>query len=275
MLLQRTLSALIGIPLGLFLIWEGGLWLTLAIALLAIIGFQEFHAALRLKQIEALREIGFPAVFAMTLGAFFLNGEELLLFLQGVLLIVVLGSLAFHLFVKVEGSQLASTAATVLGVLYIGFLFSFCVLVREMQGPMHGSLYPFGLRLFLVTWIATMSADIGAYFVGKALGRHKLCPAVSPGKTVEGVFGGILGALLAALALMGWSGFSSAQSLGLGLIAAVLGLIGDLSKSVIKREVGVKDFGSLIPGHGGVLDRFDSLLVTMSAAYFFALMFMR
>jgi len=273
MLLPRVLSALVGIPFGLFLVWKGGLWLTAFIALLALVGFQEFHATLRLKQIEALREIGFPAVVALVFGAYRLMGEELLLFLQGVLLVVVIASLAFHIFAAVEGSKVASAAATVLGVVYIGFLFSFTILVREMQGP--GGPLPFGLRLFLVVWLATWGADTGAYAVGKTLGRHKLCPAVSPGKTVEGAFGGLLGALIVAAALGSWAGFWLPHALALGVMAAVLGLIGDLSKSIMKRDIGVKDFGALIPGHGGVLDRFDSMLVNMGAAYFFALAFMR
>ena len=135
MFLHRFLSALVGIPLGILLVWRGGAWLTAFVLLLALVAFQEYHATLRTRQVEALREIGFPAVAALVVGAYFFSGPELLLFLQGVLPLVVVGSLAFHIFVSVEGSKVASAAATVLGIAYIGFLFTFTVIVREMAGP--------------------------------------------------------------------------------------------------------------------------------------------
>lgn len=275
MLLHRVLSAAIGIPLGIVVVWKGGVWLAFAVALLAVLGFQEYHAALRLRHVEALREIGFPAVLALAAGPYFLSGLDLLFFLQGVLVLVAVASLSFHIFAPVEGSKLASAAATVLGVVYIGFLFGFSVMVREMPGPAPAGALPFGLRLFLLVWLATMAADTGAYACGKAFGRRPLCPAISPGKTVEGAIGGLLGALLTAAAFGTWFQFALWHSLALGVLMAVVGLVGDLGKSVIKRDVGVKDFGSLIPGHGGVLDRFDSTLVNMPVAYFFAVAFMQ
>ncbi|MBI3944462.1 MAG: phosphatidate cytidylyltransferase [Armatimonadetes bacterium] len=212
---------------------------------------------------------------ARIVGAHLLGEEELLLFLQGVLLVTVVASLAFHIFAPVTGSKLASAAATVLGVVYIGFLFSFFVLVREMPGTGAPGALPFGLRLFVVVLFATWGADTGAYAAGKTLGRHKLCPAVSPGKTVEGMIGGFLLAMLVSSWLGWWAGFRPDHAIALGVLAAALGLVGDLSKSVIKRDMGVKDFGTLIPGHGGVLDRFDSLLINMPAAYFLAMALMR
>lgn len=275
MLRYRLLSAVVGVPLLLVLTWLGGLWFTGFVVLLALVGFQEYYAALRHRGVEVVREVGFPAVVAVIAGTYFLAGEELLLFLQGVLVVTVIASLAFHIFVTVEGSKLASAAATVMGVVYVGFLFSFLVLVREMPGVGAPTVLPFGLRLFVVVLFATWGADTGAYAVGKALGKRKLCPQVSPGKTVEGAFGGFLFATLASSWLGWWAGFLPEHALALGVLAATLGLLGDLSNSVIKRDVGIKDFGTLIPGHGGVLDRFDSLLINMPAAYFFAIAFMQ
>jgi phosphatidate cytidylyltransferase len=271
---HRLLSALVGIPVGIFLVWQGGLWLAGFVVILGVIAFQEYHATLRIRRVEALREIGFPASAALILGAYFFGGPELLLFTQGVLALAVVSSLAFHLFAPIEGSRTMSAAATLLGVVYIGFLFTFTVLVREMVGPTRTGL-PFGLHLFLLAWLATMAADTVAYAVGKALGKRKLCPAVSPGKTVEGAIGGVLGSMAFALPLGIWAGFPAGHAIALGALIAVAGLIGDLSKSIIKRDVGVKDFGTLIPGHGGVLDRFDSLLVSMPVAYFYAIAFLR
>ncbi len=275
MLLHRLLSAAIGIPLGLLIVWRGGLPLVALVTLLAVLGFQEYHATLRRRQVEALREVGFPAIVALILGAALLEGSDLLFYLQAVLFIVVVASLAFHIFATVEGSRVASAAATTLGVVYIGFLFSFSVLVRQLQGPTPEGALPFGLRLFLLSWLTTIAADTFAYVIGKTLGHHPLCPAISPGKTVEGAVGGLLGALSVAALLGTWFNFVLWHAVTLGALVALVGLIGDLSKSVIKRDIGVKDFGTLIPGHGGVLDRFDSLLVNMPVAYFFALAFMR
>ena len=125
--------------------------------ILGVIAFQEYHATLRIRRIEVLREIGFPACAALILGAYFLGGPELLLFTQGVLALAVVSSLAFHLFAPVEGSRTMSAAATLLGVVYIGFLFTFTVIVREMVGRREPD--PFGLHLFLLGWAATMAAD--------------------------------------------------------------------------------------------------------------------
>lgn len=275
MLLPRILSAVVGIPLGILIVWVGGPWLAGLVLLLALIGFQEYHRTLRGKHIEALREIGYPAIVALIVGAYSLAGNDTqwLLYLEGVLALTVIGSLAFHIFVPVEGSKLMSAAATVLGVLYIGYLFSIFILVREMPNVPTGEpgSMPLGLRLFITILAATWAADTGAYAAGKTMGKHKLCPRVSPGKTVEGVAGGVVLAALIAWAVGSrWAGFEPGWAVGLGVVAALLGLIGDLSKSIIKRDMGVKDFGTLIPGHGGVLDRFDSLLVNMAAAYFLA-----
>ena len=275
MLLPRLLSAIVGIPIGLLIVLKGGLWFTGLVLLLALIAFHEFAATLRTKQIEAIPEVGFPAVAALVVGAHFFGGAEFLPLLQGVLAVTVMGSLAFHIFCPAEGSKVASASATALGVLYIGFLFTFFILVREMPGPAAEIRLEFGLRLFLLGWLATWGADTGAYAAGKTLGRHKLCPSVSPGKTVEGAVGGLLGALLVASWVGYFMEFRPVHILALGALAFALGLIGDLSKSIIKRDIGVKDFGSIIPGHGGVLDRFDSMLINLAAAYFFALAFMR
>lgn len=119
-----------------------------------------------------------------------------------------------------------------------------------------------GAGVVLVTASCTMAGDTGAYFVGRALGRHKLAEGLSPKKTLEGFFGGIVasvgvGAGVGALLLGSW-----AFGLVVGVVAGILGPLGDLFKSALKREIGIKDFGTVIPGHGGVLDRFDSLLFT-------------
>jgi phosphatidate cytidylyltransferase len=124
------------------------------------------------------------------------------------------------------------------------------------------------LFVFLTTW----ACDTGAFFVGRTFGRHKLAPQLSPGKTREGAIGGLLAALVVGSVLGNVLHLGSPLSLLLGVVSGVLGQVGDLVASAIKRELGLKDFGALLPGHGGILDRFDSLLLTAPAIYYILLL---
>jgi phosphatidate cytidylyltransferase len=132
---------------------------------------------------------------------------------------------------------------------------------------LHGS--PDGAWRLLFAFVLVWAADIGAYFTGQALGRHKLAPAVSPGKTWEGVFGGLAWALLVAAAAGAWlfrlEGGAWAPFLLLCVAVVLLSIVGDLGESLLKRQAGVKDSGTLLPGHGGMLDRIDSLLAALPA----------
>ncbi|MEP7150118.1 MAG: phosphatidate cytidylyltransferase [Nitrospira sp.] len=150
----------------------------------------------------------------------------------------------------------------VMGVLYIGVTLSYLLLIRGLPD---GALLIF--LLFLVTW----AGDTGAYIVGKSLGRHALAPVISPKKTYEGLAGGLALACVMALVARGWflPSFSLMDCLALAVILTVVGLVGDLAESAIKRSAGFKDSGALIPGHGGMLDRLDSLLFTGPAFYYY------
>lgn len=149
-----------------------------------------------------------------------------------------------------------------MGVLYVGLTLSCLVLTRGLPD---GSLLIF--FVVLVTW----AGDTGAYVVGKSMGRHALAPIVSPKKTYEGLAGGLALACLAAVVGRAWflPGLSLVDCLVLGVVLTVAGLIGDLAESAMKRSVGFKDSGALIPGHGGMLDRLDSLLFTGPAFYYY------
>lgn len=153
--------------------------------------------------------------------------------------------------------DLSVGSAAVAGALGLLLLAApFLALVRLHAGTAGPQLV---LCLFVLIW----SADTGAYFAGRALGRHKLAPRVSPGKTVEGAGGGLLLSLLAAWLGAWWLGFDGAKTAGfilLGGIVALVSIVGDLTISMFKRQAGVKDTGAILPGHGGVLDRLDSLL---------------
>ncbi|MBL7684995.1 MAG: phosphatidate cytidylyltransferase [Deltaproteobacteria bacterium] len=158
---------------------------------------------------------------------------------------------------------LYQVSLTVFGCVYIACFFSYTGLIRHLE---HGVFW-----IFLLAG-ATFMADTSAYLAGHLFGRHKLAPRVSPGKTIEGMIGGILGSILAAFIcrFIFRSDYPAFHCITIGTLIGIVGPIGDLSESLIKRSVGVKDSGNLIPGHGGILDRVDALLFTSPLVYYYA-----
>ncbi len=158
----------------------------------------------------------------------------------------------------------------VFGLGYIGMLFGSFVAVRALAGSVTvGGLgvQDRGAWLMLHIAVCVWATDTFAYLVGRAIGKHKLAPSLSPGKTWEGSLGGLIGATLSGIAFSAWIHQPLALGISLGVLAGTVGQIGDLFESALKRERGIKDFGRLLPGHGGVLDRFDSLLFVTPLAY--------
>ncbi len=181
-----------------------------------------------------------------------------------VIAVIVCASLLWYLARVVEARPVVNVAVTVLCFCWVGVLGSFAGLLLAAH---HGS------HLFLGAIVPTIAADIVAWFVGSQFGSHPLAPAVSPSKTWEGVIAGGIAALIAG-AIIGnqlapWGG--ARHGLELGLVVAVVAPLGDLVQSMLKRDLRVKDSGTLLPGHGGLLDRFDSLLFVLPATYFLAL----
>lgn len=292
MLCYRVLSAVVGIPLAVVLVCAGGLWLTLPVCALAMIGFLEFADKARAKRVSVLTALGLPLTLALVLlahartvpeGALLhLTGEGYGTMLSAVVFALVMGCLALYVVGYHHDRSLpvvANVGATVLATLYVGVTFSFFPLLRAFgdgrpSTPLLGIPWlpvDLGARLLLVVMAATWVSDTLAYFAGVSIGRTTLSPT-SPNKTVEGLFGGFLGALVTALLLGAWLHVPAQYTLPVGVAIGVLGQVGDLCKSVLKRDLGTKDFGTLIPGHGGVLDRFDSLMMNVPVAYFCALL---
>jgi phosphatidate cytidylyltransferase len=190
--------------------------------------------------------------------------------------------LAIALFVRgVNGRPLGAAASTVFGVLYTGGMLSFGYAIRyhdyaieSVRVSLGGMALTAGGLLLLLPLLLTWASDIGAFFIGRAFGRRKLMPSVSPGKTVAGAVGGV-----AATILVGWLytrfvltpatqlAFVRGGLLVFSLLVSVAAQIGDLAESLLKREAGMKDSSHIIPGHGGVLDRFDSLLFVLPVSY--------
>jgi len=154
----------------------------------------------------------------------------------------------------------ADGVASVFALFYLPWLASHFILLRQLPG---------GVAPFFLALIGTWVFDSASYFAGRAFGRHKLAPAVSPGKTVEGLVGGIIfgGAVIIWLAVT-WLDKSLVQGAAAALVIMTAAQLGDLGESALKRQSGVKDSGTIIPGHGGILDRFDSLLAVMPAVYY-------
>lgn len=172
--------------------------------------------------------------------------------------------LAMLLFTALEDAAngLDPVVYTMFGVIYIGLAFSAPLLIRlEENGP----------QQFLLICSATWGADIGAYYIGRSFGKTKLAPAISPGKTVEGLAGGVVSAIALAglcnVIFFPQAGF--VLIVGAGLIGGIIGPVGDLTESQIKRHFGVKDSGSILPGHGGLMDRADALMLTVPVYYIF------
>ena len=256
MLLPRLASAAIGIPLIVLAIWAGGEVLAAVVAVAVFIAVLEVAAAR--DSVWSMRGFG-PAVLAALLPVAAFAGNDWLL--GAIALAILVPSAAFSLN---RGSYAGVNAWlwSLAPSLYVGVLASHFVLLREA---------PAGRDWLLFTVLAVWITDTGAYFVGRSIGRHKLAPAISPGKTVEGAIGSALAGFAAVFALDAALGLELAlvHRIALGLLLPPVVLFGDLAESALKRSLSVKDSGFLVPGHGGVLDRLDSLLFAAPSVYWY------
>ena len=246
-------------------------WLFVAIAALALAaGLFEFYSLskkLELKADASVAYLGAAALFVMFLLDAPATAPDLLMIVLGAFVIVVLISQTFR-FQKDFSKMLTGVGVTILGVMYIAFLGGFLVSMRVgFENRPHLSTHLLGY-FFLVL----MGSDSGAYFAGKALGKHKLIPKISPGKTWEGLIGSfIAAAAFAALATFWFFPELPFQfSIPLAIVMSGVGVLGDLAESAMKRGSNTKDAASILPGHGGLLDRLDSLLFNAPILYYFA-----
>jgi phosphatidate cytidylyltransferase len=256
-LLTRVIAALIFAPALLALTWLGGWYLALACVVIAALALGEFVSLTQSDTYSRVVTVALGLVVAfVTLGVAPELGRVL------VPTLVMTGLLASLFRPEPLTASVSRGALVVLGALYGGGLITYLARLRELEQ---------GLSLSLLALFCTWGADTGAYFAGRAFGRHKLYPKISPGKTVEGGLGGVVAAIAVAFVVdrVFASGLAVWALASVGAIAAVLGALGDLAESMIKRAVGAKDSSRLIPGHGGVLDRFDSVMFVAPAVYAF------
>jgi phosphatidate cytidylyltransferase len=257
MLRTRVLTVLVALPLVIGIVNAGGVWFLAGVGLVALAAGWEFS--------RMMKKGGYHTTPFFTLGLI-----ALLLFdgyrpglrlLSLILTLTLLLSLTWQLF-RSSPTPTADWALTVVGGLYIGWSLAHLVALRQFAD---------GLAWVWLALLATWGADTLAYFVGRTWGRHKLWPRHSPKKTWEGLLGGIGGGILGAAIVAYFSNISWTSAPVIGAVVPIVGLFGDLSISMMKRQVGVKDSSNLIPGHGGFLDRIDSLLFVSMVVYYYAL----
>ena len=258
MLAQRVASAAAGIPIIVLLIWAGGGWYAGAVSLIVLIAAYEFQLPHH-RGVTPLALLAAGLAAAIPAGAFVGLDWVVWFTLSGVLIPLVWVTLRAD-----PATALEDWSWAVAGLLYVGFLGAHLELLRELHN---------GRDWVYLAVFATFATDTAAYFVGRTIGRRKLAPSISPGKTVEGTIGGIAGGFAAVVLANEFLGIrlEAALIVPLAAILPLFAVVGDLAESILKRGMHIKDTGHEIPGHGGFLDRLDSILFTFPAVYYFVI----
>ena len=272
----RLASAFVGIPIVIAALWAGGPWLSLLAAVLASLGAVEFYRMAENRGARPATVLGVIWALAFVVSG---HGDEYVAYQTT---LVALGggalTLVWHMArrfapgrtgadaVEEQGSlgdTLADWGNTAAGAIYTGWTLSLFLRLRAGDD---------GLEWVLLAVLATFATDTGAFLVGRAIGRRRMAPRISPGKTWEGAVGGWfagVGATVSLAALLDMP-ITQAEAVILGALVGVAAQVGDLVESMLKRSAGVKDSGTLIPGHGGVLDRLDSVVFAIVVVYHFS-----
>ncbi len=275
---QRILTAAIGVPLLYVIFRIGGVIYLLFILTLILVGQLEYRKLLESRNIPSEKITGIALSLLLALSSCFGYIYFTLFFTFSVVLVLIL-----ELRKVSEGSAIPRAGATLFGIVYLGWLLSHAILLRNIDDMESVRMFAFnnqrledaGFFYIFLTVACTFLNDTGAYFTGLRLGKHKLAPNISPGKTIEGTIGGIAACILTGLIVNYGFGspMSSDWTVLFSLIIAIAAIFGDLAESAIKRGAGLKDSGAIVPGHGGVLDRFDSLIFVFPVSYYFILVY--
>lgn len=251
MLRQRILTAIVIIPISILVIWFGNPWFGLIMALFALLGSLEFYRLASSINIKPLSYFGTAIVLLLVLSPFW----SITMIKPLLITIAVIISLIWLLFRSLKTNAFNNWAWTMAGILYIGWTLSHWIEIRDLE---------FGQ--YWVFWAFTIIVvnDAGAFFIGRALGKHPLALSISPKKTWEGAIGGLVAGIIASVIFGSFFPvfISFWQMIVLGFVVCLLAQLGDLVESLLKRNTDVKDSGKLLPGHGGSLDRLDSFFLT-------------
>jgi len=247
---KRTFSGLIGLILLIYIVLNGGYLFYLSIYLVSLIGLREFYKAIENINIKPIYSLGFLATTALfvntIMGNMYFNIILTLLILTVLILLIINKKISIQ-----------DISVTILGIFYIPFLFFHIIYLEDTN------------YIWLV-FIISFGTDTFAYISGNLFGKNKLCPNISPKKTIEGAIGGIIGSTgLIIIYSIYYNIDSIWKMIILSIICSIASQLGDLTASKIKRVSGIKDYGFIIPGHGGILDRFDSIIFTTPVIYYY------
>ena len=260
--LKRWITGLIALPFLIFLVYLGGLPFFVLVGSAAVCSLWEYFRIVFNAERRMLSSIivwwGYPAGLLILGAAHFAGPGTVVLVLALNLVCVGLFSVFIYKSNPLVGEIVQKQ---VQGMVYIPLLLSFLVMMRREPDGMVWIFFLLGI---------IFAGDTSAYYVGSYLGRHKLNPAISPGKTIEGLLGGLFGSILGAVIVCLWffPGYSLVKISTLTVFLSMIGVMGDLTESMIKRTMGVKDSGNILPGHGGVLDRLDSLMIAAPVLFY-------
>jgi phosphatidate cytidylyltransferase len=270
-LFERILSAVVLLPVVALIVWFGEPLVTVTVMIIAVVALHELFGLFRGGGFMPRRSAGYLSVILFVVSA------NLPLDWTGFALVTsIIASLSVELPRRNRDRALVHWALTLSGATYIGWTLAHFVLLRKISHPLGLSAPLNFLRLDAgAAWIVfvlaiTFLSDTGAYFAGRAFGRHRMAPYISPKKSWEGSVGGIVTSTLAGVMFVWLLGLPITLWSGglLGAVGSIAGQAGDLAESLIKRQVDIKDSGKIIPGHGGILDRIDSLLFTAPVLYY-------
>jgi len=253
-MLKRVISGIIGVPILIGIVHYGGIALFLSVLIVCLIGLREFYKAVAVKEIKTLDLVGYITAIMIISSFYYAYSINFVLF-SLVLAVMLLSSI---MILNTKYTVLDG-AITFIGIIYVAIFLGHVVLISKEANS---------IAIWLV-FITAFGTDTFAYFSGYFFGKRKLCPTISPKKTVEGAIGGVIGTIILSLGF----GYLFLKEhlfavLLIGLIGSIFSMAGDLTASLIKRKVGIKDFGNIMPGHGGVLDRFDSIIFTAPVVYY-------
>lgn len=256
MLSHRVFSAIVLIPIVAWVVYAGDWWFLGTLAVAGTLAGLEFYQMMRLGRFQPAPAIGLLLLLLLLLDAH----EPTWGIARPAIALLAILAFIWQLFQKDDPVPTASWALTVMGGLYLGWFLGHFLLLRAR---------PDGLSWTIVAFLSTWISDTGAYFVGLAIGRHKLWPRISPKKTWEGSIGGWLTGVLGTMLLAWLLKLPVKHGAAIGALVPIITPFGDFAVSMMKRQVGVKDSSNLIPGHGGMLDRMDSLLFSAVVVYYY------